>query len=91
MLTERIVVGRMEVLEDGQIQIREDTVIERDDVEISRLYHRRVLEPTEPEDIDNEPSERLKAVAGTLWTPDVITQYRNKKAASLPVTRDSQL
>jgi hypothetical protein len=44
-LTERKEIGSIEVLPLGQIQVRTDTVIDRDGVEISRTYHRHVLEP----------------------------------------------
>jgi hypothetical protein len=44
-LNERSEIGSREVLSDGQIQVRTDTVIERDGVEISRTYHRHVVVP----------------------------------------------
>ena len=76
MLTERQILGTLTVLEDGQIQVRTDTVIERDGVEITRTYHRHVVEP------DMEPdkfSPRLKAICLALWTPNVVTAYRVQK------------
>ena len=44
-LTERTEIGSINVLPMGQIQVRTDTIIERDGVEISRTYHRHVVEP----------------------------------------------
>ena len=44
-LTERIEIGSIEVLPMGQIQVRTDTIIERDGVELSKSYHRHVVEP----------------------------------------------
>jgi hypothetical protein len=44
-LTERTEISRREVLADGQIQVRTDTVIERDGVEVSRSFHRHVIVP----------------------------------------------
>ena len=89
MLTERIIIGKLEILEDGQIQVRQDTVIERDGVEISRLYHRRVLEPsiTVPEESDT----RIGAIAAVVWTPEVIATYeeKRKKSMSAPVVSPS--
>ena len=44
-LTEKTEIGSREVLADGQIQVRTDTIILRDGIEISRSYHRHVLAP----------------------------------------------
>ena len=44
-LTERKEIGSMNVLPMGQIEVRTDTVIEKDGFEISRTYHRHVCEP----------------------------------------------
>lgn len=76
MITERAILGKIEILEDGQIQLREDTIIERDGVEIARTGHRRVLEPTEVAPAD---SKRLADVATAVWTSEVIQTYRDKK------------
>ena len=76
-LTERNVIGKIEVLEDGQIQLREDTVIERDGVEVSRIYHRRVLEPGVA--VASERDVRIQSIAEVIWTPDVIAAYEEDK------------
>lgn len=77
MITERNVIGKIEILEDGQIQLREDIVIERDGVEIFRLYHRRVLEPGESLPVDVNP--RLRSVTDVIWTLEVVDAFRTKK------------
>ena len=77
-LTEREEIGSITVLADGQLEVRKDTVIERDGVEISRTYHRHVVEPGD--DLDAEDS-RVKAVAtGTIHTVKVIEDFTAKKA-----------
>ena len=67
-LTERTEIGQMTVLPMGQIQVRTDTIIERDGNEISRAYHRHVVEPDA--DTSNE-DQRVKDVANTVHTPAV--------------------
>jgi hypothetical protein len=52
-------------LEDGQIQVREITRIMEDGVEISKAYHRHVVDVGG--DIDNE-SQIVKDVASGLHT-----------------------
>ena len=77
MLNERTEFGMLSVLFDGQIQVRTDTVIERDGVEISRTYHRHVVAP------DMDPKDfhpRLKRLCQAMWTSDVIADYEKAKA-----------
>ena len=77
-LTERIVIGSREVLVDGQIQVRTDTVIERDGVEISRTYHRHVIAPGD--DVSGEDAS-VQTVANAVHTAEVIAAYRAAVAA----------
>lgn len=57
------------ILEDGQIQLREDTIFEEDGIELFRQHHRRVLEPGQ--DVSAE-SKRIKDVSSVIWTQEVI-------------------
>tara|TARA_R100000808_G_scaffold8554_1_gene24170 strand:- start:130 stop:381 length:252 start_codon:yes stop_codon:yes gene_type:complete len=77
-LTERKEIGSIEVLPLGQIQVRTDTVIEKDGVEISRTYHRHVVEPDK--DITNE-DQRVKDIATTVHTTEVKTAWNEFKAS----------
>ena len=77
-LTERIEIGSIEVLPMGQIQVRTDTIIERDGKEISRTYHRHVVEPDS--DTSNE-DQRVKDVANTVHTPAVKQAWADFKAS----------
>ena len=65
------------ILEDGQIQVREDRVIFDNDVEITRLHHRHVIEPGQ--DLTSERSDRARRIAAMEWTPEVINTYIEKK------------
>ena len=66
------------ILEDGQIQLREDTVYEENGVELFRQHHRRVLEPGD--DVLAQP-QRIQAICGAVWPPDVIAAYGAAKRA----------
>ena len=59
------------------IQVRRADIISRDGVEIARSYHRHVVCPGD--DVSTEPAE-VQAVAGALWTSEVVDSY----LASLP-------
>jgi len=76
-LTERTEISRREVLADGQIQVRTDTVIERDGVEISRAIHRHVVVPGD--DLSKEDS-RVAEIGAVVHTAEVIAAF---KAASV--------
>ncbi len=77
--------GKLEILEDGQFQVREDTVIERDGVEVARLFHRRVLAPTEQSNVPLDEHPQIRAVSAIVWTPEVIAEYRRRRAAQVPI------
>jgi len=72
-LEEKTVIGSREVLPDGQIQVRTDTVIERDGVEISRTYHRHVVAPGD--DVSGEDAS-VQTVANAVHTAEVIAAYK---------------
>jgi hypothetical protein len=76
MITKRTAVGRIELLEDGVIQLREDIVIEEDGVELHRAFHRRVLEPSLTAPV--EADARIVSIAAILWTPEVVQRYRDR-------------
>lgn len=76
MLTKTIVVGLIEILESARMQIREDTVITEDGIELSRTYLRYVLTPGD--DISGKP-KIIQDIAGVIWTPEVIASWELKK------------
>ena len=79
-LTETTKVDQIEVLENGCIQIRIATIIQRDDVEIAKTYHRHVVAPGE--DISNEDA-KVQAIANAIWTAEVIAEYEASRTTSI--------
>ena len=77
-LTERTEISRREVLADGQIQVRTDTVIERDGVEVSRSFHRHVVVPGA--DVSGEDAS-VQTVAHAVHTAEVVEAYKAAQAA----------
>ncbi len=80
MIEKKTVTGAITVLEDGQIQLRTDTVFLDDGVEVARTYHRRVLEPNN--DTSALSDARLKAVASAVWTKAVVDEFIRKRNAA---------
>ena len=71
-LTKTVLVDKIEVLEMGQIQVRTATIVAEDGVELSRTFHRHVLEPG---DDTTGQADRVAAVAAAAWTPDVVATW----------------
>jgi hypothetical protein len=72
-LTETTKVDQIELIENGSIQVRTATIIERDGTEISRSFHRHVKHPGE--DVSNE-DVKVQAIANAIWTAEVISAYQ---------------
>jgi len=72
-LTETTKVDQIEVVGDHTIQVRTATIIKRDEVEISRTFHRHIISPGD--DVTNEDS-KVQAIANALFTEEVIAAYR---------------
>lgn len=73
-LEEVSVVDKIEVLLQGQIQVRRRDQVLRDGVEIAATYHRHVLSPGD--DLTGQ-DPRVIAIAEATWTPEVIQAYQN--------------
>jgi len=71
-LTEKTIIDKIEVLENNSIQVRSANIIEKDGVEISRTFHRHVVNPSN--DISGEDS-KVQAVANAIWTQGIIDAY----------------
>ena len=72
-LTKKIEIGSIEVLPMGQIQVRTDTIVEEDGVQVSKSYHRHVVQPDD--DTTNE-DQRVKDVVNVVHTPEVKKNWK---------------
>ena len=72
-LTEQTTIGKIEIVgKHNTVQVRTDTIIMRDGVEISRNYSRHVVQPGD--DYSNEDAG-VQAVCAAVHTPEVIAAY----------------
>ena len=71
------IVDRIEVIEDGSVQVRTKTAIMEDGKQISGNFHRHVVAPGD--DYSNE-DERVKAICAVTHTAEVIAAYKAKLA-----------
>jgi hypothetical protein len=72
-LTEINKVDQIEIIGDHTIQVRTATIIEKDGTEISRTFHRHVIEPGM--DVSNE-DPKVQSVVNALFTEEVIAAYQ---------------
>jgi hypothetical protein len=77
MLEKISVIDKIEILEDGQVQIRRADKIMEDGVEIAKTYHRHALAPGE--NLAGQ-DKRVADVAGLIWTADVVKTYKDSIA-----------
>jgi hypothetical protein len=78
-LTKEVVIDKVEVLENGTLQVREVTRIMEDGNQLSSSYHRWSFVPGS--DVSGQ-STNVQAIAAAAWTPAVIAAYEAQIAAN---------
>ena len=90
-ITKETQIGKIEVVgKYKSVQVRTDTVVIEDDVELTRKYHRHALQPGTLDgsndlvdtDISGENAE-VQAVCNAVWTDAVKLAWKNKLIAEL--------
>ena len=88
-LTESIEYDKYEIVTPYKhVQVRKATVIKKDDVELTRSFHRYVLDPGRLDAADNlvntdisaEPAE-VQAICNAVWTDDIKASWKAKLIA----------
>jgi hypothetical protein len=72
------IVDRIEVVENGSVQVRTKTAIMEDGKQISGTFHRHVVAPGD--DYSAEDA-KVQAICTAMHTPEVIAAYQ---AAQIP-------
>lgn len=78
MLEKIEIVDRIEVLENGCVQVRTKTTIMEDGKQISGVFHRHVVAPGD--DYSAEDA-KVQAICAAVHTPEVIAAYQAAQAA----------
>jgi hypothetical protein len=78
-LTKEQTIDKVEIIENGTLQVREVTRIMEDGKQLSSSYHRWSFAPGS--DVSEQPSN-VQAVAAAVWTAEVIDAYEAQLAAS---------
>jgi hypothetical protein len=77
-----IVVDRVEVIENGSVQVRTKTAIMEDGKQISGSFHRHVVAPGD--DYSGEDA-RVQAICAATHTPEVVAAYQAAQEENKPV------
>ena len=80
-LEKQIAVDRIEVLENGAVQVRTKIAIVEDGKQISGSFHRHVVAPGA--DYSTEDA-RVQAICAATHTADVVAAYEAAQAALAP-------
>lgn len=73
------VVDRIEVVEDGCVQVRTRTAIMEDGKEISNKFQRHIVAPGDDYSAENA---KVQAICVAVHTADVITAYQEAQNAA---------
>jgi cell division FtsZ-interacting protein ZapD len=76
-LSEVKVIDKIEVVENGTLQVREATKIMKDGEEIAKTYHRWSFAPGS--DVSAMPAN-VQAIAAAAWTVEVVAAYEAQQA-----------
>jgi archaellum component FlaF (FlaF/FlaG flagellin family) len=79
MLEKVIIVDRIEVVENGSVQVRTKTAIMEDGKQISGNFHRHVVAPGD--DYSAEDA-RVQAICAATHTSEVVAAYQAAQAAA---------
>ena len=76
-LEEIKVIDKIEVVENGTLQVREATRILKDGEQIAQTYHRWSFAPGS--DVSEMPAN-VQAIASAAWTSEVIAAFQAQQA-----------
>jgi len=80
-LTKQVAIDKIEVVENGAVQVRQITRIMEDGTELSASYHRWALVPGA--DLTGQDA-KVVAIANAVWTAEVIAAYQAQQEANKP-------
>lgn len=78
-LDKQTVIDRIEVVENGTVQVRQATIITEDGNQISRTFHRWVITPSQDY---SDQEDKVKAICQVTHTPEVIAVYQAQQEAN---------
>ena len=78
MFEEKVTIDRIEVIENGNVQVRTKTAVLKNGNQISASFHRHVVAPGD--DYSGEDT-RVQGICAAMHTAEVIAAYKAAIAA----------
>jgi hypothetical protein len=78
-LEKNTVIDKIEIVENGTVQVRQATIITEDGKQISRTFHRWCITPGE--DYSTQ-EDKVKDICRVAHTPEVIAAYQAQQEAN---------
>ena len=78
-LDKQVLIDRIEVVENGTVQVRQATIITDNGNQISRTFHRWCIAPSQ-DYFDQD--DKVKAICQAAHTPEVIAAYKAQVEAN---------
>jgi hypothetical protein len=78
-LNKEVKIDRIEVVENGTVQVRQATIITEDGNQISRTYHRWCITPGEDY---SAQEQQVQDICKVSHTPEVIASYKAQQEAN---------
>ena len=80
-LRKEVSIDKIEVIENGIVQVRQVTRIIEDDIQLSSSYHRWTLIPGQD---TSDQEQKVQAICNAAWTPEVVAAYQATIQAQQP-------
>ena len=80
-LVKKVSADRIEVLENGSVQVRTKTAITKDGAAISNTFSRYVVAPG---DDYSSQDAKVQAICAVVHTTEVIAAYKAAQATQIP-------
>ena len=72
-------IDRVEVVENGTVQVRQATIITEDGKQLSRTFHRWCIAPSQDY---SDQEDKVKDICRVAHTPEVIAAYKTQQEAN---------
>jgi hypothetical protein len=76
MITEQSTVDSINVLQDGQIEVRRVDQVLKNGIEIAKTYHRHCLCPGDDLNVEDP---RVASIAEAAWTSEVLAAWQERQ------------
>ena len=77
-LDKQVLIDRIEVIENGTVQVRQATIITEDGNQISRTFHRWIIVPSQDY---SDQEQQVQDICRVAHTPEVIAAYQAQQEA----------